>query len=143
MRIFSSLIAAPGPSAVGATALGRFAPAGEIARQHVDLEVHARTWLQLGERGYVPGVRDDVHAEDVVLHLVDGERHALDGDRALRRDETVERLGGADPDAVRAAFHLDRNHFAHAVDVTGDDVPAELVADLGRALQIDPAADRP
>ena len=67
------------------------ASAREIAGEHVDFQVHAVAGLQAAEGGDLPGVRDDVDAEDIVLDLVHGQRHALDGDRALRRDEAVQR----------------------------------------------------
>ena len=75
---------------------GRLLPAGQVAGQHVDLQIDPRRRPRAAERGHLPGVRDDVDAEDVALDLVDGQRHAVDGDRALGRDEAMQRRGRAD-----------------------------------------------
>src|ERR1700730_6326802 len=69
--------------------------------------------------------------------FVDSERDAVERDRALRRDET----GKLGRDAKREPRHI-RLVLAHgddgqAVDVPGDDVTPELVADPERALKVD------
>src|SRR5580698_9513883 len=91
---------------------GGLLPAGQIAGQHVDLEIYAVANLERAQSRRFPGMRDDVHAEDVVLHLVDRQRDAFDADRALRRDIAMQWPRRPDLQPMRAAFRLDRNHLA-------------------------------
>lgn len=88
-------------------------------------------------------MRDDVDAEAVALDLVDRQRHAVDGDRTLGGD--VFRQAGRDREgqADRFAVGPDRREFADAVDMAGDDVAAQLVADFQRPFQVDPRSGVP
>ena len=75
--------------------------------------------------------------------LVDGQRHAVDGDRALGREEWRERGIDRDADALRIAFVADADDPAGAIDMAGDDMAAEFVADLQRAFEVQAAASGP
>ena len=57
----------------------------QVAREHIDLEIDRPSLSQFGERGDIPGVRDDVECEMRaavvgVGHTVDRQRNAVDGD---------------------------------------------------------------
>ena len=75
-----------------------------------------------------------------VVDLIDGQRHAVERDRALGGDEThqLSRRAQRQPRHVGQVFARDK--LGDAVDVTGDDMPAELVAHLQRAFEIEPGA---
>src|SRR5215217_3118242 len=132
------MISSIGEMGVSSLMSGGLLPPREVTRQHVDLEIDLRARFHLAESGHIPGVRDQINAEDVVLDLVDGQADAFDGDRALGGDQPVQRLRRADADAVRAAFAVHRQNLADAVNVA-----AHLVAEFGRALEIDAMALAP
>src|SRR5207237_4213919 len=86
--------------------------------------------------------RDDVDGEGhaavgEALDLVHGQRDAVERDRALGGDIGAELPARDHADAPRIADLLDRRDLADPVDMAGDDMPAELVADLERALEVD------
>src|SRR6516164_5837744 len=113
-----------------------------VSRDLVDLEIHARTDSELTERRRALGVRDDVHAEARALDRVDGEAHAIDGDRALRRQVACEVCGRCDRQPLRARFTLDGGDAADAVDVPGDQMAAERIAGTQCRLEIHCGAGR-
>src|SRR5665213_3662542 len=49
---------------------GRLLPAGQVAGQHVDLQIDPVADLERAKGRRLPGVRDDVDAADLVLHFV-------------------------------------------------------------------------
>ena len=116
----------------------------DVAGKHVDLQVDPVAGLFRAQGGVGQGVGDDVDAEAVVLDLVDGERDAVERDGALGRDEARE-LAPAPRRVKRRelAVGADVDDAADAVDVPGHDMPAELVAGLERALQVDAPAGLP
>ena len=71
------------------------------------------------------------------LHLVDGQRHAVERDRALGRDVAREMIGNLEGEAAAVAVGLHVEDARQTVDVAHDHVAAELVAGLQRALEID------
>ena len=72
----------------------------------------------------------------VARHIVDRERHAIERDRpfgAMKRDSAF----GARKHNRACRSCPRATDFRQSVDVAGDDMAAELVADLERALEID------
>src|SRR3546814_14329147 len=93
-------------------------------------------------------MRDDVEREmrlavRLVGDFVDRQRDAIDGDRALGRDMRRERRGRRDGDGHAVADGFDRHDAPDVVDMAGDDMPAQLVADLQRAFEVQAAAGGP
>jgi hypothetical protein len=83
-------------------------------------------------------------SKSVSLTAVDGQRCSVKRHRPLGRDEAGKRLGGAQGETAGFAFIGNRNQIsAMPVNMAGDHVAAELVADLQRSLQIDPRAGCP
>src|SRR6185437_10199837 len=66
----------------------------DIARDLIDLYVHAGAGAQRAEGRHRLSVGDEVDTEPVALHFVDREAHAIDRDRPLARD--VAGQGGGD-----------------------------------------------
>ena len=86
-------------------------------------------------------MRDDVDAEERAIDLVHRERDAVERDRALRRDEAREARRRLERHAQGFALAGDACQFGRAVDVAGDDVAAQFVADLERAFEVDGVLD--
>src|SRR5512132_2302196 len=110
--------------------------AGNISRQQVDFQVHPVARPGFAEGSDRERVRNDVDPEPRSVHLVDGQRNAVDGDRPLRGDEAGELSRRLEDEAARGPFRRDRHYAADAIDVAGDDMPAQLVADPESALEI-------
>src|SRR5262249_38217339 len=109
----------------------------DVARQHVDLEVHRIARAKRTEAGYRGSVRDDVHTESVVRNLVDRQRYPVHSDAPLDSDEACEGGGNAKPPARRAMLRYRTQRLAHPVDMAGDEMTSQLVAQPQRTLQID------
>ena len=90
-----------------------------------------------------PAVGNDVDRKVIGADLIDGERDAIDRDRALDRDQGGEVLGDANLQTVGLAHRFQRGDGADGVDVAEHDVTAQLVTDPERTLQIDGIADLP
>src|SRR5579859_216713 len=75
-----------------------------IARHHVHLQVHLTARLIIAEDSVTHRVRDDVDVEDLVLHRVHREAHAIDADGSLVRDIAFDGLGHLDVEAHRAGL---------------------------------------
>src|SRR5207248_1139717 len=109
----------------------------DVLADQIDLEVHVRELALAGERGRDLRVRDDRDLEAAPVDAVDGEADAVDGDRALL-DDVAQHVGsGADREVEGLAA---RAHFidaADAVDVAGDQVAAQAIAEAHRALEVD------
>src|SRR6516162_3609329 len=84
----------------------------------VDLDVHAPADPELPERRAALGMRDDVRAEARARCFIDGETHAIDCDRALRRQVARERRGYLDDESPRACIAAHLGDVANTVDVT-------------------------
>src|SRR5512132_2113790 len=110
--------------------------AGNISRQQVDFQVHPVARPGFAEGGDRERVRNDIDPETRSIHLVDGQRDAVDRDRTLRGDEAGELSRRLEDEAARCPFRRDRGHAPNAVHVPGDEMPAQLVAELQRALEI-------
>src|SRR5436853_3882386 len=89
----------------------------DIAREEIDLEIHARSRAQVRESCNSARVRDDVDLEFRAFDGVHGEAHAVDCDRALASDVAREPRGGVDREAPAAAQLIEDAHRAHAIDV--------------------------
>src|SRR5262249_25728374 len=88
-------------------------------------------------------MRDDVDSEAPSFNLVDGQRHAVDSDRALARDQPLERRRHLDREAHGLLLRPALDDTPDAVDMARDDMAAQLVADLERSLEVDARADLP
>ncbi len=106
-------------------------------REHVHLEVDVVSRRELEQRRLGERVRDQRHLEPGLVERGDGERDAVDRDRALL-DAVAQQLGRAlDPDAAPVALRLDRGDAADAVDVALHLVAAERIAGTERRLDVD------
>src|SRR4030095_4925274 len=86
---------------------------------------------------------NNVHAEAVSLDLIDREGNAVDGHRALGGDEARQLRWRLEDDTPAPPFGRHRDDRAHAVDMAIDQMAAQLVAELERQLEIDPATQLP
>ena len=75
-------------------------------------------------------------------HTPDGQADAVEGDRALFRDEARKRSRRLDRRVQRAAVLAAVAHARNAVDVAGDEVAAERVRGAQRRLEVDRGAGR-
>src|SRR5208282_826013 len=112
----------------------------DVLHQHVVLDVDAVTGLFESERRRAKRVRDDLYRKAAVFDRENCQAHTVDADRALL--DQVARLRGRDLEGekFRVAFGLDRYDAADAVDVAGDQVAAEQLAEREASLEIDAAA---
>ena len=78
-----------------------------------------------------------------LVDLVHRERDAVERDRALGRDEPRQCGRRAQRQARHFGQIVARQKFGDAVDMTGHEVPAELVAEPQRALEIELRAAPP
>ena len=120
----------------------------QIARQHVNLEVDAVARFERAERRDRAGVRDQVEREQAgsagqVVDGVDRQRDALDRDRAFGGDVGGKVSRGGDDDAPRIARRLHAVDGAETVDVAGDDMSAQFIAQFERGFEVELRAGRP
>src|SRR5690606_13278401 len=120
-----------------------FPEPGYVAGKGVDLDVDEVARGDVVPGGGRTGMRDEVDAEPAPLDLVHRERRAVEGDRSLGGDEAGERVGGAEGDAQAVALRPERLDPGRAVDMAGDDMPAELVPDPERAFEVDAPSGSP
>ena len=85
-------------------------------------------------------MRNDHHVEARAVDAVDGERRAVERDRAFFRDEARQLRRRLEDEARHVALIVALDDFRHAIDVSADQMSAELVAELQRPLEIDPRA---
>src|SRR4029453_18372341 len=80
---------------------------------------------------------NDQNGEAVLIDRIDRQRHPVERDRAFWRDEfrKLARAAQLEPGHVRQI--VPRHEGGDAVRMAGDDVPAEFVADLQRALEVE------
>jgi hypothetical protein len=113
----------------------------DVAGDQVDLQVDPGAGFQCVQRGVLHRVRDEVDAQlgafRPVRHAVDGEAHAVDGDRSLVGQVLAQRLGCEDAQVPAFADRLHFQHEADAVDVARNDVPAEAVVGAQRFFEVD------
>src|SRR5882672_10919754 len=117
--------------------------AGDVAGKYIGLEVHPVARLFGPQGGVGQGVGHDIDAKAIVLDLVDGERDAVEADRALGRKVARQLRRRLDRQTPRAAVGSHIDYAADAVDVARHDMPAQLIAGLERALQVDAPARLP
>ena len=91
---------------------------------------------------------DDIDGEVSALVLsfadvVHCQRYAIKGDRAFGGDHRRKILRHADSDANRIAFRASADHLSDGIDVAGDDMAAELVAEPERPLKVEPRSFPP
>ena len=77
------------------------------------------------------------------VDAIDGERRAVERDRAFFGDEARERVRARDDKAAMPSKISTATIFADAVDMAGDDMAAEFVADLQRPFEIEFGAGLP
>src|SRR4029453_2776871 len=111
-----------------------------VTREHVDLKVDPLARFGLSQGRNRLSMWDNVHAEAVSLDLIHRQGNAVDGDRALGSDETRQLARRLEDEAHAAAFRRPRHDRAHAVDMAIDEMAAQLVAELERQFEVDPAA---
>ena len=119
----------------------------DIAREHVTLHIELSSDCDLPKRRLLSCVGNDVDRETGrIVHVsdgIDGQRHAIERNRALRRDHRSDLARHANLDSRRIAFGVDGSHLADRVHVAGDDMPAELVAEPKRSLEVELRAFSP
>src|SRR6185312_6077387 len=113
-----------------------------VFREDVVLEIHPVAGAQVAEIGLRAGVGNDPYAEAVGIERCNGERHAVDGDRALQH----EILGGTrrqleDEAEIRAEFAYVEDSGG-IVDMALYEVAAEAGIRRQGALEIHPGAWR-
>ena len=145
---WDSCAAGDGPVLARARGLGK--PRG-VAGHEIDLEVEAVARPALAPGRHGERVRDDAARRRRRLRpsftVSEVPSRATEPFSAMKRGERARRAdveAGASAPRVLARRHLlARDDLGDAVHMAGDDVAAELVADLERALEIDPRARRP
>src|SRR5581483_768750 len=108
----------------------------DVLADQIDLEVDVLELALLRQRGGGLRVRDDRDLEAAPVDAVDREADAVDGDRAFLDDVAEQLRLGADRHVDGLAA---RTHFidaADAVDVAGDQVAAEAIAEAHRPLEV-------
>ena len=115
----------------------------DIACDQVDLEIDLAPGGEAAQGRVLDGVRDQVDAEFAsvvaVDDAIDRQADAVDGDRALLREEASQRARRGDAQLPRLAGALEPSHGADAVDVAADEVAVEPVAGAQRLLEVDVA----
>src|SRR5579885_2078561 len=107
--------------------------AGEPRRvtgHEVNFEIEFRADINGAPVRGLECVRNEQNVEDAALDAVDGERGAVERDRALFGDKAHEVLWRLDRDAAHALKILDRGDLGDAVDMAGDNVAAKLITKL-------------
>src|SRR6478672_9619881 len=98
--------------------------ARHVAREQVDLEIYAVAGLFAPPRRHRQGVRDEVDAKTRARHLVDRERGAIEGDRALRRNVACKMLGHLEREAAALAIRDHLDDARETIDVPSHDMAA-------------------
>ena len=120
----------------------------DIAREHVDLDIELSALGQIAQASSRRAVCGMMLTEKCVpssasrtsLTVSDTPSSVIEPFGAIAgASDAVD--ANADPAGI--AFGADADHFADAVDMAGDDMPAELVAHAQRALEVEPGAFAP
>src|SRR6476469_5937550 len=114
-----------------------------ITGQDVDFDIELSSGDQISQRRLLRGMRDDIDREVSrsvlrVTDIVDGERHAVERDRAFGGDHRTESAWDAHANAHRNAFGADTHDRRDGVDMARDDMPAKLVPKAERAFEVEP-----
>src|SRR5258706_9557987 len=105
----------------------------DVARDQVDFQVHLAALLQPAEGRDLQGVGDEVHLEAVAVDAIHRQADPVHANGAFAGDVTgklFQHFENNDP-------ALTADDFADAVDVAGDEVAAEGIAQRERFLQVD------
>ena len=118
-----------------------------VAGEHVNLYIQLLSVGEFTKRRVLRGVRNNVDREMrapvlSVAHIVYSQRYAVERDRAFWSNRRSELLRDSDPDSRRIAVGAGANDGRHRIDMAGDDMPAELVAEAKRALEVKGAPSR-
>ena len=81
--------------------------------------------------------------ELIARDAVDGQRRAVQADRAFLRNEMRQRKRRAQIEMRHAVEIATRDNFRKAIDMAGDDMPAELVTHFQGTFEIDSGAGAP
>src|SRR3954447_3404418 len=111
----------------------------QVLREHVDFQVDGSPRRRAAERGALQRLRDERHGEPLLAEVGDGQRDAVDGDRALLDDVAQQRGLGVDGHDPREPLVAHLADHAEAVDVALDDVAAQAVGRPQRQLEVDGA----
>ena len=117
----------------------------EVAGENVDFDIKLSPWGDVVQRRLLRRVRNDIHREvrRIILglaHVIHGEGHAVERDRAFGCDHWPELARDLDANPHRISFGADAEHFSDRIDVAGDDMAAELVTQAQRALEVEQGA---
>lgn len=118
---------------------------GYVLSEDVKFDVYARAYLDVAEVGVLEGVRNDGDLERVGSGVAHGERHAIDGDRALVDGDISAAahllVGGIAEAEVPAAVGIG-DIVAHGggVHMPLDDVPVQAPVHHHGALEVDQVA---
>src|SRR6185437_1737399 len=90
----------------------------QIARDHIDLDIDAVAHPELPERGDIHGMGNDVDIETAAFDLVDGQAHAVQAYRTLRRHEAHKGHRQFELQAPRPRILRERAQDAHRIDMS-------------------------
>src|SRR4029078_4198823 len=112
----------------------------EIPRKNIYLHIELSFALASPEGSLACGVGNDVYGESRFIapgaNIVDGERDAVERDRALLRDHRREFSRYAELEAQRVPLLARGSGSRDPVDMAGDNMAAELVAHAQGALEV-------
>ena len=114
-----------------------------IARDQVDLEVHAIADRKLAKCGHGERMGHQVDLELLRLHAIDGETHAIERDRSLARHVARELAGCAHGEPLRARVAFQRDDLRDAINVSGNQMSTQRIPDAQCCLEIDSPARPP
>src|SRR6476469_6569510 len=130
-------------SATAVAVLGARHQPCRVSRHQIYLEIDVITGGQRAECRDFYFLRYDQHREGVVSHLIDSERHSVERDGALGRDETDKLCRRVEGEPRHVGQILARHHCGKSVGMASDDMPAEFVTHLERALEVEARAPLP
>src|SRR5436309_2509011 len=108
-----------------------------VLGQHVNLQVDRGSRPGRAERRALERLGDQRDREPVLADVGDGQRHAVDGDRALLHHVAQQPGVGVDDDNAGEPLLPGLAHDPQAVDVALHDVAAEPVGGPQRQLEVD------
>ncbi len=121
-------------------AAARFELSLDILGEEVGFEVHAVADEQFAERCVGQRVGNEGHTEAVGLNLDERQTDAINGDRAFV-GHLPQQAGRRLKDEMRPVIVIATlDQAAEAIDMAGNEVAAEAVAELERALEVDGGA---
>ena len=109
----------------------------KVARHQIDFQIKPCAGVQAAEGSVRQGMRNQVDTEPRTRDLIDCQRHSIESDRAFDGDVAAELTGSLDNPAATVALWPIFNQRGDAIDMAGDQMAAQFIAQLERALQID------